>query len=163
MSRGPGRIEQSIGALFEGAPSIVFTVEDLAMIVYPGGNRPEKWHRVAVLRAGRHVAARLWWACRRREAPHGEIVFFNLLDVRSYALGRLRCDFANNDLTLGELERLIDDPSVHRSAWRLVQPEGAWSKHVKANLARRDGNEELAEKIMAEVRAGALANMAAGL
>ena len=153
MSRGPGKIERAIELLFQDHPDRIFTVDDLAAAAYPGINRPEKRHRVAVLRAGRNVASRLWWACSRREAKGGEAVFYNVLNVRSYALGRLRSDFINNDLSLVEVQRLIDDPTAHRSIWKRVQPGGAWHQHVEAAKLRRAGDDVGADAIMAGVAA----------
>jgi hypothetical protein len=36
VSRGPGRVQRQLGALFEDQPGKQFTVEDLVHIVYPG-------------------------------------------------------------------------------------------------------------------------------
>lgn len=138
MSRGPGRIEAAIAAIFEAEPDQYFTIEDLAQRLYPGINRVDKKHRVAVLRAGRNVASRLWWAAQRRQAPGGQMVFFNLLNVRSYALGRLRVDFSQNDMSDDDLVRLIEDPHCRFSHWDHVQPWGGMGA-ARGNPARRAG------------------------
>ena len=59
MSRGPGRIERAIEAAFTAEPSRAFPVETLALVAFPGVNRLEKKHRIAVLRAAHKVAERL--------------------------------------------------------------------------------------------------------
>ena len=61
MTIGPGRIERAIAATFFAQPSMTFTVEELVVIAYPGLNRIEKKHRVAVRRAANKVAVREWW------------------------------------------------------------------------------------------------------
>jgi hypothetical protein len=69
MSRGPGRIERAIRALFDEHPDEAFTVDDLCLACYPGlrrasqpwvpGEPPPRWierkHRVAVWRAAHNV------------------------------------------------------------------------------------------------------------
>jgi hypothetical protein len=51
-----GRVQRLIVAMFTGNPGAVFSVADLGMVAYPGVNRVEKRHRVAVLRAAEHAA-----------------------------------------------------------------------------------------------------------
>ena len=111
MSRGPGRIERMIEALFTSAPSRTFSTDELVAAVYRGVNRIEKKHRVGVLRAADKVGKRLghWekWQCERwglggywnnrqnRSLVGRGAVYVNVLDVHSYAIGRLRTfDFA---------------------------------------------------------------------
>jgi hypothetical protein len=59
MSRGPGRIEHAIEAVFTAAPDDAYTTEDLIDRAYPGLDRVEKKHRVAVLRAAKKVCNRI--------------------------------------------------------------------------------------------------------
>jgi hypothetical protein len=81
MSRGPGRIEREIARLFKDNPSRAFFVEDIGKVLFPLPRHASgkyklvdsrswraRWvpvrakkHRVTILRAARHVAARLWW------------------------------------------------------------------------------------------------------
>jgi hypothetical protein len=51
MSRGKGRVQQVIAALIEANPEQRWQIDDLCAQVYPGINRIEKKHRVAVARA----------------------------------------------------------------------------------------------------------------
>jgi hypothetical protein len=83
MSRGPGRVERAIEQTFTDNPSAAFTVEELAAAAYPGLNRVEKKHRVAVLRAADKVAGRLGWHKYVCERPGGHIVYCNPVDLRS--------------------------------------------------------------------------------
>jgi hypothetical protein len=70
VSRGPGRIEQSLRALFRDQPDGIFTTAELCRDVY-GRRRIEKKHRVAVLRALKSLARRsmptLWRTVSRYE------------------------------------------------------------------------------------------------
>ena len=51
MSRGLGVVQRAIAATFKDRPSEIFTQNTLAMIAYPGINRPAKKHLVAASRA----------------------------------------------------------------------------------------------------------------
>lgn len=158
VSKGPGRIERAIEGAFTASPDSSFSVADLGSAAYPGLNRVEKRHRVAIIRAADKVASCLWWAKLISERPGGQIIYCNTLDVRSYALGRSRADFCYNDLPLEIIVRLIeppvpDDPYAYRSRWNLVQPGGAWWKHVEIAKARKAGDLIEAERIGATLNA----------
>jgi hypothetical protein len=152
MSRGPGKIERAIEAAFLKEPSRTFSTQELIPIAYPGRKAVEKKHRVAVLRAANKIARLLWWRGRRSERPGGEVVFSNLLDVRSYALGHLRRDFSHYSDPPEKLNRLLDDPKVHCSHWHFIQqPDGAWWKHVEIYKAEKEGAADRAEQLKAEL------------
>jgi len=101
MSRGPGKIERAIEAVFAAEPDDAFTTADLCDRVYPGLNRVEKKHQVAVIRAAKKVCGRTGWVCYRTESLGGTLVFCNPFDVMSYAIGRTKADmftnYRNND------------------------------------------------------------------
>jgi hypothetical protein len=86
MSKGPGVVGRAILATITAAPDRTFTVEDLAAAAYPGLNRPEKRHRVAILRAFAGVGVPLGWGWGRMEDKPHRAVFFNRLSVRSFGL-----------------------------------------------------------------------------
>ena len=90
MSRGPGRAQRVIAEAFRSAPSQTFTVEQLILRVYPGVNRAEKKHRVAVLRAADAICWPMGWARWRSNQQSNLIVYFNMLDLRSYATGLIQ-------------------------------------------------------------------------
>jgi hypothetical protein len=103
MSRGPGRIERAVEALFTSQPHMTYSTDELVEAVYRGVNRVEKKHRVAVLRAADNVAKRLgcWekWKCERgfhSTASGCGSIYVNVTDVHSYAIGRLRTDCVYN-------------------------------------------------------------------
>src|SRR3954470_13729303 len=66
MSHGPGRVQRNIEDLFQNNPSATFTTEDLVACAYPGRNRVEKSHRVAVLRAAVPVPTECGGGCNVR-------------------------------------------------------------------------------------------------
>ena len=138
MSRGPGVIERAVEATFAGHPSSTFTVEELAALAYPGVNRVEKKHRVAVIRAADKVGRRMGWIGQRAERPGGTVIYSNLYDVRSYSLGRLRRDFLTNWRGSDYPEKVLDDPTVCPRDYESAQLGGAWWLHVEINKAVRD-------------------------
>src|ERR1700677_2578337 len=172
MSRGPGRIERAIEATFTRFPAKTFSTAELATIVYPGVNRLDKKHRVSILRAAGKVAKRIGWGYRNTWAHGGEVVYYNLLNLRSYAMGQLR--ITHSSWTIPRLEELLDNPEARRSAsgviwhpsrWADVQPGGEWAVQVEMHKAERAGNIEEAERLRDELRRGgpSLEDMAASI
>jgi hypothetical protein len=166
VSRGPGRIERAIIEAFTANPSMTFTVDDLAAIAYPGLNRIEKKHRVAVLRAADKVAAQLWWGGRRMERPGHPVVYFNLLDHRSYVIGQIRATDDWWGMGHCEITAAIDDPAsdfVAVSRWRKdLQPGSPYWQHVEINRAEHQRDHEKAEALRAELKTS-LGGLAAAL
>jgi hypothetical protein len=140
MGRGPGRIEQAIEATFTRFPDQTFSTAELGLIVYPGINRIEKKHRVSIVRAADKVAKRIAWSARRARAPAGAggVVYYNLLNARSYRLGMLRAGIFSRSEPLRELEERLDNPDVRNAEWSDIQPGGVWAMHVEIHkdLAR---------------------------
>jgi hypothetical protein len=156
MSRGPGRIERVIADAFTNNPSATFTVADLAASAYPGVNRIEKKHRVAILRAAWSVYRKLGWTAMREDRLGGELVFCNSLDVRSYALAFIRCHSRYHPhggrTPLHELEERVDNPNAPNTEWPNMQPGAVWARSVEINKARFIGDHETA-KALFEVHA----------
>ncbi len=160
MSRGPGKIERAIEAVFAAEPDDAFTTADLCDRVYPSLNRVEKKHRVAVIRAAKKVFGRTGWDCYRTEALGGTLVFYNPFDVMSYAIGRTKADmftnYRNNDRrivdhwrTTAEGIRGTFEPGGEEH--RLIVEGGPWWRHVQLNIAARDGDtSERAQALKAE-------------
>ncbi|MDH4990846.1 hypothetical protein QEZ48_08380 [Aquamicrobium lusatiense] len=98
MSRGPGKIERAVEALLNANPRRTFTGEEMALACYPGLNRVEKKHKVSVLRAANKVADRLRWASDRVWNSNSSIIFFNPLDLRSFAVGKTRAHEAGETI-----------------------------------------------------------------
>jgi hypothetical protein len=159
MSRGSGRVEREIERAFAEKPDDIFMVEDLVRVVYPGLNRTEKKHRVAVIRAADQVARRCGWIAYKREAFGHELVYCNLMNVRSYTLGRMRASFLKNDRPLDELRHVVDggtSPCQHRYRHDIenMKPGGAWWIHVEIHKAAHAGDASKAEEMQRELNAG---------
>jgi len=159
VSRGPGRVEREIEAAFLASPEEAFSVAELGAIVYPGLNRVEKRHRVAILRAADKVARRLWWKGAVSERPGGAVIYFNLLNVRSYTLGHMRRGLVNASVPVDQLLKFMEppqfgDPWRSRNQWDRMQPGGAWWFHVEMNKAQKAGDLAEVERLRADLHAG---------
>lgn len=146
MSKGPGKIEQTITAAFEAEPDNAFTVADLCDRAFPGTNRIERKHHVSVIRAGKKLASRRdeieWW---HSEGLGRTLVFFNRLNVMSYAMARLKGDFSwryrSNDArarrgpTEDDLRAMIGPGGEDH---KYVIKGGAWWIHTQLAIAERD-------------------------
>ena len=149
MSRGPGRVERVVEATFAANPSGAYLFDDLALLVYPGINRAEKRHRVAVRRAVANVAPRLWWTWTRREARPPTCVCFNLLDERSYVIGKAFVEYSAY-FTLGQIAEIVDGTFDGSDPWRRPErlrekycgPDSPWQDHVRINRLRVAGRDE---------------------
>jgi hypothetical protein len=111
------------------------------MGVYRGVNRIEKKHRVAVLRAADNVAKRLghWekWQCKRfgrRTLSGVGAVFVNVIDLHSYAIGRLRADSCHAHETITEPEARLEPDGKD---FKFIERGGAWWIHVERTRAKR--------------------------
>jgi hypothetical protein len=146
MSRGPGRIERAIEELFAGSPGTAFSTDEIVAVVYRGVNRIEKKHRVATLRAAHRVAKRRhWekWQCERTRCTSGRgpitgrgAIFVNVLNLRSYAIGRLRTDWLHADESIEELVAMVDGGAEAE----YIKPGGPWWIHVEQAKAKIGGH-----------------------
>ena len=120
MSRGPGRIERAIRALFDAHPDGAFTTWELAAHCYPEAQAIERKHEVAVLRAAWHVieADPRWCAISLWRRGRGW-VFCNTESLASYGRACLRHDARWRGRTEAEneaqLAKEIADP-LHLAA-----------------------------------------------
>ena len=90
MSRGPGQIERTIGAIFDSDPTTAVTTTELCCWVYAlDPHEVGKEHRVAVIRAGKRLAQRrpeLRWA--QSPGSGHALVFYRADNEISDAAGR---------------------------------------------------------------------------
>jgi hypothetical protein len=94
MSRGHGTVQQAILAAFAAQPDNAFLLSELCERVYPGSNRIEKKHRNAVARAAKTIPS---IDHMKRGTLGSELVFFDPLNVMSYAMALLKSNFLNGD------------------------------------------------------------------
>jgi hypothetical protein len=124
MSRGPGSVEQVIRTAFTENGSRTFTVDELVMLAYPGLNGIEKKHRVSVLRAASKaaaVAAGWWW--QQSAQPGHAVTYYNPVDVRSYAINKLRQDFLVARRPRESWSGPVQRPRPPFRLWKGVSPQ----------------------------------------
>jgi len=137
-------------------------VEDLCERLYPGADRIEKRHRVAVLRAVRSIVeAGDDWGLFQSDNTGGTLVLVNLGNLMSYALGRLKADRLIQDREerqgipphgIGSEEDLKTRLQPGGLAYRLIQPDGPWQRHVEMHIAARDGDRARYEELEQELK-----------
>ncbi len=160
MSRGPGRIERAIFDLFDKHPEGAWTTADLCRVIYPTANRVEKKHRVAVLRAMDKVMDKKGDRYRDWDGFYFGFngawarVLCNFANVKSYSLAKAKSlndrrwrDGERRTLTEEELLKSLQPGGDY---YEYVIPYGAWDRHVREYIAKRDGDQETAEKLAAE-------------
>jgi hypothetical protein len=91
MSKGPGRIQRAISAAFAAEPDNAFTTSELCERVY-GSTIIETKHRIALIRAAKKTSG---VDHHPSELLGSEIVFYNLANVQSYGMMRLKSDGLN--------------------------------------------------------------------
>lgn len=147
MGAGPGHIHRAIKALFAAEPDNAFTTAEICQRVY-GVAVAEKKHRVAVMRTAKAMPELDY---RVGENLGKQLVFYDPLNVMSYAMARLKADFLNkyantySRRTTSEADlraTLCDDR--HR---KLVAEGGSWWLHTEIRRAMARGDEKLAAKL----------------
>jgi hypothetical protein len=180
VSRGPGRIERAIRALFDAHSDEAFTTDELCEHCYPDARPIERKHQVAVLRAARNVAGPdPDWAWYRADNQGRRAVFFNRANVQSWHLA----DRISDGYTIYRSpKRLRQWDKVDRrggnslclvledrdaALWAMSQENGSrraqLTECVARHIAYRDGDAETRERIAAEDTANRAAQMAAAL
>jgi hypothetical protein len=171
MSRGPGRIERAIAAILDAEPDNAFTVEDLCRRIY-GIERVEKRHRVAVLRAAATLGKRRdTLDSMPSDAAGGTRIYFNIDNVMSYAMARLKGDFLNCYGSAWVDPRYKATETSLRAklakggdSHHLVVRGGSWWQrthgHIAELEAKRSGNARLLAKVRRENAAKSEARMA---
>jgi len=150
MSKGPGRIETAIKAVFAGSCGQSFTIEELCRAAYPNKCAVEKKHRVAVRRAADNVAARDGkWRALKAEGRGGQTIYFDCTDIASYAAARVRAIYEKHGRSQDDLRRMLAPGGSH---FKHVQPGGAWRDHVASWTAEtealRAGDASRAQEIV---------------
>ena len=176
MSRGHGIVQRAILAAFAAEPNNAFLLSELCERVYSGRNRIEKKHRNAVARAARAIPS---IDHMRRETLGSELVFYDPLNVMSYAMARLKSD----SLGPGAAYRNKDYRPIKQKIWRghdvtswrrydissdqifremlapggnyhrYVVEGGAWWRHTEMHKARARGDGETVARLQAEMDA----------
>ena len=164
MSKGPGCVQRAIMAAFAAEPNNAFLLSELCQRTYPRIKHIKKKHRVAVARAAKAIKT---LDSMKRETLGCELVFYDPLNVMSYAMARLKSD----SLGPGAAYRNNDYRPVRQKIWhghditswrrydissdqifremlapggnyhRYVVEGGAWWRHAKMEHLKRSGDE----------------------
>lgn len=137
---------RAILATITAEPDRTFTVEDLAAVAYPDLNRPEKKHRVAILRAFAGVGVPLGWGWGRTEDKPHRAVFFNRLSVRSFGLWFIQVHARNSNYAKAAA---MLEPGGSR--WADTQPGGLFARWVDIYRTRHVGDLETADELQAQL------------
>ena len=166
MSRGHGQVQRAILAAFAADPDNAFLLSELCERVYAGCNRIEKKHRNAVARAAKAIPS---IDHMKREVLGSELVFYDPLNVMSYAMARLKSDslgpaagYLNNDYRPTSWRRydIRSDRIFHKMLsvggdhHKYVVEGGCWWRHTELRKAQANGNEEAVARLQAEIDAG---------
>jgi hypothetical protein len=157
MSKGPGRIQRVISAAFTAAPDNAFTTVELCERAYPDDeeDRWEKKHRIAVVRAAKKMAQ---LASLESEMLGGQLVFYDPLNVMSYAMARLKANGAYNyrnmdwrsfrpERTEADLRKILSDE--HHC--KLVAKGGAWWLYTELRKAQARGDKKRTAQLQAKI------------
>lgn len=159
MSKGPGRIERAIEAIFDAEQDNAFSTDDLCWRIYPGINSVEKKHRVAVTRAAWNVWRRRdAVACWRSDGLGGMSIWYDQTRVLSYAMARLKAfNYCGNDPRIhwryseSDLRKKMEPGDRYHE---YIAPGGAWWTHTESNTAeieaRRTGDEQRLNDVLTE-------------
>src|SRR5262252_4853573 len=167
MSKGPGQVQRAIMAAFESEPDNAFLLSELCEHAYPRIKRIEKKHRVAVARAAKTIKT---IDSIQRQTLGRELVFYDPLNVMSYAMARLKSDFIdgedyrNNDPRKAQLrkrskrkatteqdlrKRLAPGERQHKH----IVEGGAWWRHTEIERAKKRGDRKTLKRLQAQQNA----------
>jgi hypothetical protein len=138
VSRGPGRIERAIAAIFAAEPDNALTVPELALGVYPKAKHGPygKQHEVAILRAvkslARNGATIDIWRRKARGCKSNPVFIYNFASVISYATARLK-EGIGKRLSDAEINEMLSEGGEYH---RLVIKGGAWLTDAQFRMRR---------------------------
>jgi hypothetical protein len=149
MSKGPGRIERAISDIFAAEPDNAFTTEELCKRVY-GIDRPEKKHRVPVLKAVSRLIAKSpsdkaapWIDANTSSRLGGQLIVLNRYSIMSNVVAYVKGDFITNDRRVFKWSQDRIREYLERDDVRKWREPGGWIWwRVEQALAERDGDAE---------------------
>ena len=151
MSKGPGRIERRIEAIFDAEPDNALVVQELCERVYDVPKAAvQKAHRVAVIRAAKNVASRrpefTWQFAENRGRT---LVFCRWDNPASYALGYIKAE-QWYPITATRYRGWASEEEIRQRAADFMQSHldlrYGWYREQQRFIAERDGdNQRLAE------------------
>jgi hypothetical protein len=163
MSRGLGRVERAIKALFDCDPAAQFTLPELTRAVYGPECPQEKRHEVALLRAVRSLIRKdvtldFWRTFYVWGTP---VIMYNFTNVMSYAKARFR----DMDLYRYSDAELVAKLAPGGDHHQYVIEGGVWLRHTENAIKRHElvlaGDSEALAKFDADAKVRQEASMAA--
>lgn len=160
MSKGPGRIQRAIADAFDRDPDNALTIEDICTHAYPGINRVEKKHRVAVIRAVRTLAlGDHCFSLRMTRKVGAPLILCRTYSVLSRAMANMKGDRLwayqskrgnryQPPATEDYFRKLLAPGGRYYDRW--VKPGGIIWRKVEIEIAKRDGNETRARELEAQ-------------
>jgi hypothetical protein len=156
MSRGPGRIERALRALFDASPDRAFCTFDLVSECFPDVGLIERKHEGSTLRAARKIVAtdpdwriaRTYW---HRWGGYDGAILFNHGNLQSYALMRM---IERASYNYGLAQTLYGHTEGSNETWaraakalatpeyqkEVTPPDGLWWRWWRQHCAERDGD-----------------------
>ena len=142
MSRGPGRIERTIAAIFAREPDNAFTVRELAPRIYPECVEYHlKEHEVAILRAVRSLARKgatlAVWNYASRGCRSHPVLVYNFMSVLSYGKARLKeswlyhCGYR----TEADIDAMLAEGGDHH---KYIIEGGVWRRDAQFEIRRHE-------------------------
>jgi hypothetical protein len=151
MSRGPGRIERAIRALFDAHPDQAFTTDELCEHCYPDGRPVERQHRGAVLRAAKNVIEddpdwRFTWSWTLGNT----LIFYNQASL----FGAVMADVLRWEATSSRKRVLdqIDRVLASETEWLRGRRESC-ERRVRQHIAVRSADPAERERLIAQRKA----------
>jgi hypothetical protein len=154
MSKGIGRIERAILAVFASEPDNAFTVDELinriCPEVFPGIKYIERKHTVSVLRAVKNLIKRGYTLDTCQVWGQGSpLLVYNFTNVISYGMARLRdMSFTLHRDTVAERRARLAEGGDHH---HLVVEGGSWWEHtqwaIEEHEAKRTGDTARLERL----------------
>jgi len=143
MSRGAGRVQRIIEALFNANPASCFTTDELMEACFPGVAH-EKRHRVSVLRAAENAARRMRWDGFPSSHRGRLLVYANTLNLTSYATARIRARAGRWGIRQDAIAATMAD-TTGRGHAALIAPGGTWWRYIEANRLEYAGQHDEAK------------------
>jgi len=173
MSKGPGCVQRAIMAAFAAEPNNAFLLSELCQRTYPRIKHIKKKHRVAVARAAKAIKT---LDSMKRETLGCELVFYDPLNVMSYAMARLKSDslgpgaaYRNNDYRpvrqkiwrghdvtswrrydISSNEIFREMPAPGGGHHENIIEGGAWWRHTEIRRAEKRGDHERLKQLKTE-------------
>ena len=160
-------MQRAIMAAFESEPDNAFLLSELCERAYPRIKQIQRKHRVAVARAAKTIKT---IDSIQRQTLGRELVFYDPLNVMSYAMAQLKSDFIdgedyrNNDPRKAQLRKRSKRKATTEQDLRKrlalgerqhkhIVKGGAWWRHTEIERAKKRGDRKTLKRLQAQQNA----------